>query len=77
MSMAKIASTMVSLSPPLRAQLLRPRCRRCEVSSTGGHCSSSRLVNIDFSTSQAHDLSISKSCSMACLCCVIADSPLS
>ncbi|KAG2264353.1 hypothetical protein Bca52824_071432 [Brassica carinata] len=34
---------MVSLSPPLCAQLLRSRCCRCEVSSTSGHCSSSRL----------------------------------
>ncbi|CAN6824793.1 unnamed protein product, partial [Brassica oleracea] len=49
---------MVSLSPPLCAQLLRPRCCRCEVSSTSTHCSSSRLVNIGFSTSQAHDLFI-------------------
>ncbi|KAG2251675.1 hypothetical protein Bca52824_081811 [Brassica carinata] len=74
---------MVSLSllraQLLRAQLLRPRCRRCEVSSTSGHCSSSCLVNIGFSTSQAHAISISKSCSqpLSCLCSVVAHSPLS
>ncbi|CAN6804457.1 unnamed protein product, partial [Brassica oleracea] len=71
---------MVSLSPPLCAQLLRPRCCRCEVSSTSGHCSSSRLVNIGFSTSQAYNLFISKSCfqpSSSYLCSVVAYSPLS
>ncbi|KAF3545345.1 hypothetical protein DY000_02004068 [Brassica cretica] len=66
---------MVPMSPPLRAQLLRPRCCRCEVSSGGGHCSSPRFVNIGFSTSQAHNLSISKSCS-SCVCSVVADSQL-
>ncbi|WZZ49093.1 hypothetical protein YC2023_049200 [Brassica napus] len=71
---------MVSLSPPLCAQLLRPRCCRCEVSSTSSHCSSSHLVNIGFSTSQAHDLFISKSCSKpsaSYICSAVADSPLS
>ncbi|CAN7008905.1 unnamed protein product, partial [Brassica oleracea var. botrytis] len=71
---------MVSLSPPLCAQLLRPRCCRCEVSSTSSHCSSSHLVNIGFSTSQAHDLFISKSCSKpspSYICSAVADSLLS
>ncbi|KAL0722735.1 hypothetical protein Bca4012_037334 [Brassica carinata] len=74
-----VQSESSNSSPHLRAQLLRPRCRRCEVSSTSGHRSSSRLVNIGFSTFQAYDLSISKSCSHpspSCLCSVVADSPL-
>lgn len=74
------ASTMMSLSLSLRAQFLRPRCCRCEVSFTGDRCSSSRLFSIGFSTSQAHDLSISKSCSQPsppCLWSVVADSPFS
>ena len=66
---------MVPMSLPLRAQLLRPRCCQCEVSSGGGHCSSPRFVNIGFSTSQAQNLSISKSCS-SCVCSVVADSQL-
>ena len=71
---------MVSLSPPLCVQLLRPRCCWCEVSSTSGHCSLSRLVNIGFSTSQADVLFISKSCyqsSLSCFCSVVANSLLS
>ena len=41
----------VYVSSSLCSQLLRPRCCRCEVSSTGGHCYPPRLVNISFSTS--------------------------
>ncbi|KAF3559024.1 hypothetical protein F2Q69_00012646 [Brassica cretica] len=38
--MVFLSSTRFSLSPPLRAHLLCPRCRRREVSSTSGHRSS-------------------------------------
>ncbi|KAJ4881788.1 Uncharacterized protein Rs2_38843 [Raphanus sativus] len=68
-----------SSSSPLCAQFLRPKCRRFEVSSTGGHRSSSRRINIGFSTSHVHNFSISRSCStpsLLCLFSVVADSPL-
>ncbi|KAF3592134.1 hypothetical protein DY000_02025248 [Brassica cretica] len=79
-SFAALSSATRSTFTHDEKMLLRPRCCRCEVSSTSGHCSSPRLVNIVFSTSQAYDLFISKSCSQpspSYLCSVVADSPLS